>query len=169
MEEFDKKTPQHGTHQNLTLATRLARQIDSLGLARSNRIVVFGSRGSGAGDLVVALREFLSEKGIHNPAVSFSRNIDRISEVFYGSKNPGDIETIPKGVVTFPTMRLYDLGGGLDVPTYGYAPGDRTGAPIEQIQALCDKHGVPLVMIVQSDSPRELREKLSLNSPPGDS
>lgn len=135
---------------------------------RRNRVVVYGSRGSGAGEFARKFRELLEAKGIRGESVSFVRSAEpaTIRQAFFGLRGEGDQETIPRGVVTFPVMRLYDgPHGGMDVPTYGYEEGKTRGMPIEQIQGLCDEHGVMLIKVEEDMNPRLLREKLSLMPP----
>lgn len=106
----------------------------------SNRMVVFGAVLTGAYELAEALQKYLEQRGIVNPKVKTYKMFLNIEDGFYGilrsaneikARKPKPEPSLPKGVIAFPQMRDW---------------GETVKTPIDFIQALCEKHGVPFVI-----------------------
>jgi hypothetical protein len=116
-------------------------------MAHANRVVVYGSRLSGAFGLAVRLQEFLAENGIENPEVCGERFTGQIENAFYGRNEQGEGDpTIPRGVIALHEMRQQTPSGTrMFVPT-----------PHGSIQELCDRHEVPFVAIAEAPTPEAI-------------
>lgn len=141
---------------------------ETLLAVRDNRVVIFGSRLSGASILSSGLNEFLKEKGIPEPKVHYVRNIANIQSGFFDywpqdenndyypdnwtNDEFTDHPTLPRGVILLPEMRQYHEMTGMFVPSY---------AVKSRIEELCDKHGVPLVVIDTEFSPDQIETAIS--------
>lgn len=108
----------------------------------SNRVVVFGSRLSGALVLADEFKQYLVEYGIPNSLVATCRNVEMIEDAFFDRRPivpdaPPYTPTLPKGVIVFPEMRMIrSVGLAMTIPT-----------PFGYIKDLCDKYGVPVVLV----------------------
>jgi hypothetical protein len=112
------------------------------------RLVVLGARSSGAEQLVEDLHKQIEVDGIEGVSVVYTPHTERLEDAFFGRPNdrffaqPGDPiddtpETIPDGVIAYPTMRYHgDLAMTVETP-------------IDRITALCAEHDVPLVVVSQ--------------------
>lgn len=132
-----------------------------------NRIVVFGSRISGANILSTGLSKYLKEKGIQNPKVHYVRNITNIQPGFFDywpqdenndyypdnwtNDEFTDNPTLPRGVILLPEMRQYHEMTGMFVPSY---------AVWLDIKKLCDKYEVPLVIIDKDFTPEQIETEI---------
>lgn len=131
-----------------------------------NRVVVFGSRMTKAGDLSAELQSFLESKGVPSPNVLWFTDIAYIEDAFFGAGD--DNKSLPRGVIIFPEMRRYfqgDGGAGESIPTnWGYGRGRSIR---EQIESLCDLHNVPHVYVEFLEPQTVLRglERLLLSAP----
>lgn len=113
----------------------------------SNRVVVFGSRLSGAFDLAEALDRYLRVRDVPDVSLVVERNIERIISAFYGRGKESIGDTLPKGVVVLPEMRWYPEGIGMTVNTHRgelYA-GIKYSTVFGYIKSICDENGVPIV------------------------
>lgn len=80
-----------------------------------NRVLVLGSRLSGAFTLADSFQEYLRQRGIAEPRVAVLRDAGLIElailgreSIEEGRKHP----CLPKGVILLPTMRQYFKGRG---------------------------------------------------------
>ena len=114
-------------------------------MTRDNRVVVYGSRRSGAIALAAQFEEFLAGHDIQAPVVHAQRDASLIEAAFFGLVGvgpPPSGPTLPRGVLAMPEMRQYTPSdAGMTIPT-----------PYDYIQRLCDQHKVPMVRIDQ-DAP----------------
>lgn len=115
------------------------------------RLIVFGSRLSGAENFGKAANDYLELHRIDGSMVHWTRNARFIEDVFYGRNSdlPDVNEGTPLAVVVFPEMRFYDDIGGSTIDT-----------PVEFIRELCEKNGVPIVEFVNINSSQELEQGL---------
>lgn len=101
------------------------------------RVVILGSRTSGAADLAGSLQRYIEERGLTGAVVDFARDVSRIADAFYG-RYPGQPEVTPDNppiaVVAYPEMRQSCEGMSSSVPT-----------PMDMVRQLCEEHGMPLV------------------------
>ncbi len=113
-----------------------------------------GGHYEGAKQISVALSTYLKEHGVADDGVVISRQVDNIDNVFYRG-NRADVpepdivsDTAPDIVFVLPQMRGYDLGG-YSLPT-----------PTDYIEALCQEHGVPIVIVSENITSGEISEAL---------
>ncbi len=118
----------------------------------TNRVLVLGSRCSGAYQLRADLQTYLKERNIPNPDVQVLRDVGLIEvallgreDVFQGRAAP----LLPKGVILLPEMRQYYEGTGMSLDTY------RCGID-RRVEELCAKYNVPLIMIRTFSSPDQI-------------
>jgi hypothetical protein len=141
---------------------------ETLPTVQPNRVVVFGSRLSGAQELSEMFQKYLETHGIPNPNVHFIRSVENIESGFFDfslptndagwgpvynttSKSP----TLPRGAILLPDMRWYDeWGHGMHVETYG------SGIDTD-VRKLCAKYGVPLAEIHETFTPQEIEETMT--------
>lgn len=117
-----------------------------------NRIVVFGSRLSGAEFFTNDFLKLLKENGIENPSVVLMRDGALIDQAFYGQQIQNDKPSIPKGVVIFPEMRQYEGKSQMFIATYCDKDIVDGQTPFEKIKNLCEKHSVPYIKMTNYDS-----------------
>ncbi len=105
-----------------------------------NRILVLGSRMSGALSFGDAFQNFVEGKGIKNLQVQGLRDASFIEHVFLGNDNLVEGRRNPKlplGVILFPEMRQYVGTSGMSLDTY-------SSGIAEFVRELCAKYNVPL-------------------------
>lgn len=149
-------------------------------LPQSDRIVVFGTRSSGAGLLALALEESLKNHGVEG-RIDFTRHVHGIRDVFF-SRFPQDTsdmehpqitssidsspassepaldpfyDTRPRGVIIFPEMRHVDPSG-YNVTVSGHVPG---------IVELCESNSVPYIIAGESTDIEDISRELSSSLP----
>lgn len=137
---------------------------ETLPITKPDRVVIYGSRTSGAPVVADELQKYLQEKGLNNPSVEVVRNVAVIENAFYdvpigqnvNSKNIP--HNIPKGVIVFPQMRQYseDMGMSVDTNAKNLSGMSRR----EYIQRLCDKNKVPYIIVENSTPNEEVLSKL---------
>jgi len=142
-----------------TVANMAAEKTQSIEVPRSqNRVVIFGSRVSGAEVTVIEFQDYLKERKVDNPDVQLHRDATRITSSFFGSEDPTQV-SLPRGVIVFPEMRQYVQGAGMTIPTYD---ADSTGnSPFGLIRGLCEQFGVPFTTV---GAPPALQQELEGNS-----
>lgn len=139
------------------------RREEALAVVHRNRILVLGSRLSGAFTLADNFQEYLEKAGIPNPDVEVLRDAGMIKDAFLGrgySEANKHLEdgTLPRGVILFPEMRQYTpSGSGMSLQTY------ECGID-EYVEGLCAEYGVPLAEIRPNDSLDQLNEEIKLIS-----
>lgn len=136
---------------------------ESLPAQTPNRIMIFGSRNSGAQILGKGLLDYLKDMGIENLRVIPEKDADYIPEGFYGlyRNDDGSIpeRSIPRGVILMPEMRAYAPSGtGMFVPTY------QSNIP-EILEKLCSEHDVPLIKIYENTTLEEIETRLASLNP----
>lgn len=120
-----------------------------------SRIVVFGSRVSGAANFSQDFTNLLEKRGIEHVEVEWYREAPHIKTSFFGLA-PGEPfsdpkASLPRGVVVFPELRQYHNGMGMSIRTH-FAKGLDDKTPYDHIKELCDKFGVPCVRMEEEDS-----------------
>ncbi len=125
-----------------------------------NRILVLGSRSSGAYRFAGDFERYLEQKGIPNPEVESTRNAFYIEDAFLGrdTLNEGKRDpNVPKGVILFPEMRQYVGPNGMNIPTYDRSSVNMEGETIaDRVRKLCRQYNVPLIEITEYLSEQEV-------------
>lgn len=138
-------------------------------LDRVNRVVVYGSNLSGAGDLRDGLYALLRERGIPDSSVRLIRNVDLIERGFFGLSldlpdvvHPsGEAHTLPRGVVIFHEMRFYD-SAGMTVSTFeDRFMFDGKTTPFDKIRRLCEQFDVPYITVRRENMPDSLADGIN--------
>jgi hypothetical protein len=158
-------------------------------LPHSQRLVILGSRISGAFDLANQVDSSLKERGIEGVGIGLTRDVSHIDDAFFGRSPQAPSPALPRGETAAadkPTKRLLGwLGSKLlqsdvikadDVSQQDentaarpdsipaavlifahmrqYGP-DGTGftidTPVEGIEKLCAKYGVPFTYVTRND------------------
>jgi hypothetical protein len=149
-------------------------------LRRDARFIAYGSRMSGAQELVLEIRKQLEENGQPDVEICMSRDVSFIEDVFYNRERRGQPKpyaqkalgslvstseaqllnqnTLPQGVLIFPEMRQYSpMGPGMTIPT-----------PYERIEELCARQGVPFVHVERLETVEEIEQALHQLNPAPD-
>lgn len=116
-----------------------------------------GGAFSGATEIASALELYLDENGMSHEGVVLSRQRGNIENAFFRAKRHGNKEnspepapdSIPDVVFVLPVMRDYDSGAFTLV------------TPVNEIEDLCQKHGVPMVVVDESFTPELLASCLA--------
>ena len=150
-----------------------------------NRVVVYGSRLSGALDLARELGRYLEERGVSQPQVVGWRDAGYLRQAFFDEPLPHEVidgpislpsgkvtdapvRTLPRGVVVFPEMRQYTEMGGMFLDTYESK--DFYGkSTFDHIRELCERHGVPYLRMDYGATQEQLIEGLKALDAPKDS
>ncbi len=113
------------------------------------KVLVFGSRISGALDMAEGLENCLEQHNVKNIDIVVERNASRIGKLFKSLK-----ATI-RGVVLLNEMRQYDplTGRGMTLDTFNCGL-DKT------VERLCDKNGIPLVELKGDVTQEQIAEKI---------
>jgi hypothetical protein len=130
-----------------------------------NRVLILGSRISGAFRLGGAFQKYLEQKGIPEPSVEVLRDAGLIelavlgrTTIEEGRENPCP----PEGVILLPEMRQYSSSSmGMSLETYECGISDH-------VEALCQKYGIPLVQIKEYRSSEQIEQGLRKLLSPGD-
>lgn len=125
-------------------------------LKHESRILILGSRISGAFVLGKGLLDYLRERGIDSVSVDVSKDAGLIDQNFWNNALGGNGSNItpPIGVILLPEMRQYAPGGyGMTLDSYrcGFA---------DYVRTLCEENGVPLVEVQRHSSDLEIEERL---------
>ena len=123
-----------------------------------NRVLILGSKISGAFELGCAFQKYLEQKGIPEPNVEVLRDAGKIEIAILGGEtieegreNP----RLPKGVILLPEMRQYlPTGTGMSLKTYSCGIS-------EEVEALCQRYGIPLVKIREYRTPEQIEKGLT--------
>jgi hypothetical protein len=142
---------------NRSLSILLSRE--SLPVVSEDRVLILGSRLSGSFELAKELQAYLEEKEIPNLEVEILRDAGKIKQAFLGQENSDQGESkatsLPRGVILLPQMRQHDaVGYAMSLDTYGCGIG-------ESVKNLCNKYGIPLVMIKSYSFPKQISEGLN--------
>lgn len=126
-----------------------------------NRVLILGSRLSGAYELGEEFQEYLEERGIPNPDVEVLRDAGYIERAIIGCEDlDEDINIrrlnpkLPKGVILLDEMRQQTLSGmDMSLDTYS--------CWIDKyVEEQCDAHNVPLVKIKKYTSSQQITQGL---------
>lgn len=175
-------SPNKQSHGQLS-STERSGHLQELGenlLPQSDRIVVFGTRSSGAGLLALALEESLKNHGVEG-RIDFTRHVYGIRDVFFSRfpQDTSDMEhqqitsstdssqaptesaldpfynTRPRGVIIFPEMRQVDPFG-YNITVNGHVPG---------VVELCESNSVPYIIASESTPVEDISRELSSSLP----
>lgn len=123
---------------------------------RPRRVLIMGSRLSGAGDISAELVDYVAERGHENVSVEVLRDATRIREALL-DEGEGGTGNVPIGVILLDEMRqTTSLGQGMTIPVY-----QGEGETIyDYVSGLCEKHDIPLVAIERYEMPDQLQTGL---------
>jgi len=126
-----------------------------------NKVLILGSRLSGAFILGEKFQEYLEERGIPNPDVEVLRDAGHIERAIIGCEDLSEDMHIrrlnpklPKGVILLDEMRQQTLSG-MDMSLDTYSCGID-----EYVEEQCNAHNVPLVKIKKYTSPQQITQGL---------
>ena len=123
----------------------------------NNRILVLGSRLSGAYKLGEGFQAYLEQRRIPEPSVEVLRNAGLIEKALLGRENIEEgrkSPNLPRGVILLPEMRQYSLQGlGMSLDTH-------ESDISKYVEGFCEDHGIPLVKIKKFKSREQLDEGL---------
>lgn len=126
-----------------------------------NRVLILGSRLSGAFKLGEKFQEYLEERGIPNPDVEVLRDAGYIERAIIGCEDlDEDINIrrlnpkLPKGVILLDEMRQQTLSG-MDMSLDTYSCGID-----EYVEKQCITHNIPLAKVKQYTSPQQITQGL---------
>lgn len=127
----------------------------------NNRVLILGSRLSGAFELGEKFQEYLKERDIPNPNVEVLRDAGLIERAIIGCEDPDeDINkrrlnpNLPEGVILLDEMRQWTPSGmGMSLETY------ESGID-EYVEGLCHAHNIPLVKIKKYTHPQQITRGL---------
>lgn len=117
-----------------------------------NKVLILGSRISGAYELGSGFQAYLEAKEVPSPVVEVLRDAGLIEAALLGREElaQGRVDPLlPRGVILLPQMRQYYGGMGMTLDTY-------TSGVAERVRQLCLKYNVPLVEIRQYISPEQI-------------
>jgi hypothetical protein len=120
-----------------------------------NRIVILGSRVNTDFTLKPSgdLNTYLKQNGISEPAFKVCRDASRIEEVIVGKKkSPDEVSqnpNLPKGVILLGKMKQFKRDGDLSIRA------DEIDVSAD-VENLCAKYGIPLVIIPTYTSPAHI-------------
>jgi len=122
-----------------------------------NRVLVLGSRLSGAFELGNTFQIYLEERGIPEPEVEIQRDAGFIEKYVLGRETAAEgrkSPDLPKGVILLPEMRQYSEGGqAMFLDTY------RSGV-YQYVKDLCDKYKIPLIEIREYKTEDQIKDGL---------
>lgn len=119
-------------------------------IPRTNRVVVYGTKGGSAPYLTQAIldKAELLEKEIDTFYCSDS---GRFQDAFFNREfdpegNQINIDTLPSGVIVCSEIRQYDPWNGNGMTIEAFVDKDSRGLTFfDTVAQLCDPHGVPIV------------------------
>lgn len=117
-------------------------------VSQKERIVVFGSRLSGAYNAAAEFQDYLGSIDPRYAAIEVGavRQTSLIDPVINGESPDGSkTSALPVGVVVFPEMRTEHGGYSYTVPT-----------PVSYISGLCEERGIPYIVVSADAATPEL-------------
>jgi len=137
-------------------------QKETLPAVPKNRILIFGSGGSGIFEMQKDFKEYLIKRGIPDPHIQTAKHMENIEPAIFNTFDIPESEeerkkNLPKGIIVLPTIKQNI--DGLDFPVDTYSAKLGNGQTISgYIKSICDKYQVPVIFL-RKDYSREKTEK----------